>query len=72
MRTPVTIPVTSVTCSPAYGDMRVSPWMSWMRTESACAGEVRTTADAAVHMAATVSAARRADGLLGNGFPPGT
>ncbi|GGW89037.1 hypothetical protein GCM10010297_08060 [Streptomyces malachitofuscus] len=42
-----------------------------MRTESACAGEVRTTVDAAVHTAATVSAARRADDLLGNGIPSG-
>ncbi|GGV39060.1 hypothetical protein GCM10010261_10340 [Streptomyces pilosus] len=42
-----------------------------MRSESACAGEVRTTVDAAVHTAATVSAARRADDMLGNGFPPG-
>ncbi|GAA3239181.1 hypothetical protein GCM10020256_60090 [Streptomyces thermocoprophilus] len=38
-----------------------------MRTESACAGEVRTTVDAAEHTAATVSAARRADDLLGKG-----
>ncbi|GAB2738508.1 hypothetical protein GCM10027072_37010 [Streptomyces bullii] len=42
-----------------------------MRTESAWAGEVRTTVDAAEHTAATVSAARRADGLLGNGIPSG-
>src|SRR5690606_6433045 len=41
--------------------------MSWMRTESACAGEARTTVDAAEQTAATVSAARRADGLVGNG-----
>ncbi|GGV16749.1 hypothetical protein GCM10010293_10390 [Streptomyces griseoflavus] len=39
-----------------------------MRGEAACAGEVRTTVDAAVHTAATVSAARRADDMLGNGF----
>ncbi|GHH94393.1 hypothetical protein GCM10017779_48500 [Streptomyces capillispiralis] len=42
-----------------------------MRTVSACAGDVRTTVDAAEHTAATVSAARRADDLLGNGFPSG-
>ncbi|GGV79370.1 hypothetical protein GCM10010340_66180 [Streptomyces griseoloalbus] len=44
-----------------------------MRTVSACAGVGRTTiwvADAQ-HTAATVSAARRADDLLGNGFPSG-
>ncbi|BDH04414.1 hypothetical protein HEK131_16410 [Streptomyces seoulensis] len=45
--------------------------MSWTRTESACAGEVATTADAAPHTAATVSAARRAEVLLGKGIPPG-
>ncbi|GGW29269.1 hypothetical protein GCM10010350_11040 [Streptomyces galilaeus] len=43
-----------------------------MRTESACAGEATTTADAAEQTAATVSAARRAEDLLGKGFPPGT
>ncbi|GGT78538.1 hypothetical protein GCM10010256_41990 [Streptomyces coeruleorubidus] len=42
-----------------------------MRTESACAGVVRTIVDAAEHTAATVSAARRADDLLGNGVPSG-
>ncbi|GAB2837758.1 hypothetical protein GCM10027074_00020 [Streptomyces deserti] len=42
-----------------------------MRTESAWAGVVRTTVDAAEHTAATVSAARRADDLLGNGIPSG-
>ncbi len=68
---PVTIPVTSVTCLPAYGDIRVLPWMSWTRTDSACAGVVRTIVDAAEHAAATVSAARRADDLLGNGIPSG-
>ncbi|GAA4338081.1 hypothetical protein GCM10023086_72240 [Streptomyces venetus] len=45
--------------------------MSWTRTESACAGAVRTIVDAAEHAAATVSAARRADDLLGNGIPSG-
>ncbi|GKQ38271.1 hypothetical protein ALMP_48040 [Streptomyces sp. A012304] len=43
-----------------------------MRTESACAGAATTTVDAAEQTAATVSAARRAEDLLGNGFPPGT
>src|SRR5690242_21485905 len=66
------MPDTSATFWPAYGEMRVVPWMSWMRTESACAGEVRATADAAEQTAATVSAARRAEDLLGNGIPPGT
>ncbi|BCL19665.1 hypothetical protein GCM10017668_15080 [Streptomyces tuirus] len=42
-----------------------------MRTDSACAGLVRTIVDAAEHAAATVSAARRADDLLGNGIPSG-
>ncbi len=68
----MTIPATSVTCSPAYGDSRVLPWMSWTRTESACAGEVRTIVDAAEQTAATVSAARRAEDLLANVIPPGT
>ncbi len=75
MRTPVTIPATSATFWPAYGDIRVVPWMSWMRTESACAGVGRTivwTTAAAEQTAATVSAARRAEDLLGNGIPPGT
>lgn len=67
----MTIPATSVTCRPAYGDSRVLPWMSWTRTESACAGEVRTIVDAE-QTAATVSAARRAEDLLANGIPPGT
>ncbi|GEC04262.1 hypothetical protein SSP24_19170 [Streptomyces spinoverrucosus] len=43
-----------------------------MRTASACAGEAMTTVDAAEQTAATVSAARRAEDLLGNGIPPGT
>ncbi|GAA3556714.1 hypothetical protein GCM10022295_43430 [Streptomyces osmaniensis] len=43
-----------------------------MRMESACAGAVMMTVDAAEQTAATVSAARRADFLLGNGIPPGT
>ncbi|GGT11841.1 hypothetical protein GCM10010254_35610 [Streptomyces chromofuscus] len=42
-----------------------------MRTASACAGEAMTTVDAAEQTAATVSAARRAEDLLGNGIPPG-
>ena len=71
VRTPVTMPGTSVTFWPAYGDIRVVPWMSWMRTESACAGEVRATVEAALQTAATVSAARRAEDLLGNGDPSG-
>ncbi|GHI08616.1 hypothetical protein Scel_69370 [Streptomyces cellostaticus] len=67
VRVAVTMPGTSVTFWPAYGDIRVVPWMSWMRTESACAGEVRATAEAALQTAATVSAARRAEDLLGKG-----
>src|SRR5690349_14022962 len=43
-----------------------------MATVSACAGRVRATVEAAEQTAATVSAARRADFLLGNGIPPGT
>lgn len=54
------------------GDVRVVPWMSWMRIESASAGEVRTTADTVEQMAATVSAPMRAVLLLGKGIPPGT
>ncbi|GEK03383.1 hypothetical protein TNCT1_56590 [Streptomyces sp. 1-11] len=72
MRMAVTMPGTSVTFCPANGDIRVVPWTSWTRTEAACAGEVRTTADAALQTAATVSAARRAEDLLGKGIPPGT
>ncbi len=68
----VTMPGTSVTFCPANGDIRVVPWMSWTRTASACAGEVRTTVDAAEQTAATVSAARRAEDLLGKGSLRGT
>src|SRR3954462_7575221 len=45
--------------------------MSWMLTPAAWAGETRATVEAA-DRAATVSAASRADFLLGNGIPPGT
>nr|BFD85514.1 hypothetical protein StreXyl84_49150 [Streptomyces sp. Xyl84] len=46
-----------------------------MRTESACAGAGSTiiwVTAAAEQTAATVSAASRAEDLLGNGIPPGT
>ncbi|GAA4012478.1 hypothetical protein GCM10022232_63060 [Streptomyces plumbiresistens] len=43
-----------------------------MLTAAACAGEVSTTVEAAEQTAATVSAARRTEDLLGNGIPPGT
>ncbi|GGQ96865.1 hypothetical protein Saso_07500 [Streptomyces asoensis] len=46
--------------------------MSWTATVSAWAGVVSATVEAAEQAAATVSAARRADFLLGNGIPPGT
>jgi hypothetical protein len=75
VRVAVTMPGTSVTFCPANGDIRVVPWMSCTRTESACAGVGRTTiwaAAAAEQTAATVSAARRAEDLLGKGIPPGT
>ncbi|GGX74924.1 hypothetical protein GCM10010515_48090 [Streptomyces fructofermentans] len=46
--------------------------MSWTAVASAWAGVVRTTAETVEQTAATVSAAMRAEDLLGNGIPPGT
>ncbi len=70
MRVAVTMPGTSDTFCPANGEVRVVPWMSWTRTESACAGVGRATiwlTAAALQTVATVSAARRAEDLLGKG-----
>ncbi|GHA17842.1 hypothetical protein GCM10010372_16990 [Streptomyces tauricus] len=50
----------------------MEPWMSWTATVSAWAGDVTTTDETVEQTAATVSAAMRAEDLLGNEIPPGT
>ena len=40
VRTPVTMPGTSLTCLPASGERRVVPWMSWMRAGTPVGGGV--------------------------------
>lgn len=65
-RTAVTVPGTSVTCFPASGDIRVRPWMSWMRAVSADAeanaDDGPTSSPAATAVTVTATAVRRARG----------
>jgi hypothetical protein len=51
------MPKTPVTCCPTSGDIRVEPWMSWIRTSAAEAAEEPASRPAASAAATTAERA---------------